>query len=90
MKEIALTVSIGGAEAMPLVCDDPASGQSLSFVQADGRQIVSYRESAAAGDVVLTDSETAEIAAWRNGGRRNSYWNWPGLEAVRERGRRPV
>ena len=85
-----LTGGIGGMGAMPLVCDDPASGQSLSFAQADDRQIVTYRESEAAGNVVLTDSEAAEIAAWRNGGRRNSYWNWPGLEAVKERGRRPV
>lgn len=90
IMERSLAESIGGADAMALVCDDPASGQSLCFAQVDDKHIITYCESPAAHQVVLTDSEAAEIAAWRNGGRRNSYWNWPGLDAVRERGRRLV
>ena len=74
-----------GAEDFPLTCDDPASGQSLTFATQGGKQIVTYRSAADAAGAVLTDSEASELNAWRNGGRRHSYWNWPGLEAVRQR-----
>lgn len=75
-------------EDFPLTCEDPASGQSLTFATQGGQQTVTYRRAADAPGTVLSDSEAAELNAWRNGGRRNSYWNWPGLEAIQERTRR--
>ena len=37
-------------------------------------------------EITLTDKEAADIAAWKNNARRNSFWNWPGWDAVLDRG----
>lgn len=76
------------ANEMKLVCDDPAGGQSITFMEKDGRQVIAYsnRESAKAQELTLTDAEAADIIAWKNSGRRNSFWNWPGWDAVKNRG----
>ena len=83
---LANDISVDGGE-LKLVCNDPASGQSITFREADGGQIItySYQESGDARTVTLTGGETAEIIAWKNSGRRNSFWNWPGWDAVRNR-----
>ncbi len=72
---------------LKLVCDDPTSGQSITFGETDGGQRItySYQESGETHAVTLTDDETTEIIAWKNSGRRNSFWNWPGWDAVRNR-----
>jgi hypothetical protein len=74
---------------LKLVCDDPASGQSITFAEIDGHQLItySYQESGETKVIILTDIEAAEIIAWKNSGRRNSFWNWPGLDAARNRGK---
>lgn len=74
-------------DALAMVCEDPASGQSLRFANVDGRQVVTYvyRTGDAACDVTLTEAEAAELTAWRNNGRRTSYWDWSGWDAVKGR-----
>lgn len=76
-----------GADALAMVCDDPASGQSLRFANIGGRQVVTYfyRDGGVAREITLTDAEAAELTAWRNNGRRTSYWDWPGWDAVKAR-----
>jgi len=67
-------------DEVPLVCDDPAGGQSLRFASIDGRQVItySYLTDGVMQEVRLSDSEASELNAWRNNGRRTSYWDWPG------------
>ncbi len=75
------------ADALAMVCDDPASGQSLRFATVDGRQVVTYscQLGGITHQVTLNDEEAAELTAWRNNGRRTSYWDWPGWDAVKAR-----
>lgn len=75
------------ADALAMTINDPASGQSLRFATIGGRQIVTYafRADGAVQEVALTDSEATELATWRNNGRRTSYWDWPGWDAVKAR-----
>lgn len=86
LNKMGNTLGIGGFN---LVCDDPATGQALTFTEIDFRQVVTYSflENGTERKTTLTDQEAAEITFWRNSGRRNSFWNWPGLDAVRERAR---
>ncbi len=51
------------ADESKLVCDDPASGQSITFLEMDGRQVISYsyQESGTEQEITLTDIEAAEI-----------------------------
>ncbi|MEA5097019.1 MAG: hypothetical protein VB032_00580 [Burkholderiaceae bacterium] len=73
------------AEELTLVCDDPTGKQTITFTETNGRQIITctYRAGETTQTVTLTDAEAAEIIAWKNSGRRNSFWNWPGWAAVR-------
>lgn len=75
------------ADALAMVVEDPAGGQSLRFANKAGRQVVTYvyRAEGTLREIMLNDSETAELTAWRNNGRRTSYWDWPGWEAVKAR-----
>lgn len=85
----SLTHFINLDEGLPLLCADPASGQSLQFASIAGRQVLTYcfLSDGATQEVTLSDSESAELNAWRNNGRRTSYWDWPGWDAVRKRGK---
>ena len=76
-------------QSSQLVCDDPATGQTITFSEAGGRQVIeySYQEAGKARNLVLTDEEAASVLAWKNSGRRNSFWNWQGWEAARNRNR---
>ena len=67
------------------VCEDPAGGQSIAFTELGGRQVITYTDHASGKEVTLTDSEAASIIAWKNNARRNSFWNWPGWDAVLDR-----
>lgn len=75
------------ADALAMVCSDPASGQSLRFANVDGRQVITYSRQleGITRQVTLSEGEAADLAAWRNNGRRTSYWDWPGWESVRKR-----
>ena len=63
-----------------LVLQDVAGGRLIGLAIVDGRQVISLscqvdgREQV----ITLTDDEVAEILMWKNSGRRNSFWNWPG------------
>ena len=89
MKNPMANESNTKADESKLVCDDPASGQSITFLEMDGREVITYlhQESGKEQAITLTDTEAAEIIAWKNSGRRNSFWNWPGWDAVRNRGK---
>ena len=75
------------ADALAMMVNDPASGQSLRFASVGGRQVITYTFQAdgVAREITLTDAEAAELTAWRNNGRRTSYWDWPGWDDVKAR-----
>jgi len=75
------------AGELKLVCNDPTGEQSITFIEVDGRQIItySYRDSGETKEVTLSEVEAADIIAWKNSGRRNSFWNWPEWDTVRNR-----
>lgn len=77
----------GSSGELKLVGGDPAREASITLAEIDGKQVITYsfREFGIFQVLTLNDAEVDAIFAWKNSGRRNSFWNWPGWGAMRAR-----
>lgn len=70
-----------------LVINDEKNHRSITISGALSAQtiVLNFTEGDAEKNVSLTSEEVDALNTWRNSGRRSSYWEWDGWDAVRAR-----